>query len=211
MTKLFLLFFLFLVSLSARENPFFPATGEADITITSNADTSLDPLKRATISLPSTARVLQSVTLKYKNLDGSISEKTEVLGQSVDWHLPIFVSQNYGGVSSEPKKSLKVKEKYVKIAGLKFIKLYKAKHSLKILTKDAMLRNFLLTKPNRIVCDFKRDIDIRSYEKDVGGKSIVTKVKLGNHKGYYRVVIELDGYYRYNTKPIKNGYQFNFL
>ncbi|MDQ7066660.1 MAG: AMIN domain-containing protein [Sulfurimonas sp.] len=74
-----------------------------------------------------------------------------------------------------------------------------------------MLRNFLLTKPHRIVCDFERDIDIRSYEKEISSKSIIKKVKVGNHKGYYRVVIELDGLYRYTKTTLNGGYLFTLF
>jgi len=208
MIRIFLSLLLILISLNARENPFFPSSGEADITYTSNQDTKVEPLKRATITLPSSARIIESVTIKYKNLDGSLEKKSVVLGNSVDWHLPLFISQNYGGTSSEPKKIKR--ESYKKIAGLKFISLYESKKRLKVITKDEMVRNFLLTKPHRIVCDFKRDISIRSYEKSIKN-SIVTRVKLGNHKGYYRVVIELDGYYRYKVQKSSKGYVFNFL
>ena len=75
------------------------------MTITSNFTTTLDPLKRATLTLPSTARTIESVTIKYKNLDGSISEVSEELGNSVDWHLPIFISQNYGSMEEKPLKT----------------------------------------------------------------------------------------------------------
>jgi hypothetical protein len=134
MRFIFLFSSLFLF-IEARENPFFPSPEEVDITMTSNSTKKLDPLKRATLTLPSTARTIESVTVKYKNLDGSISEVSEELGNSVDWHLPIFVSQNYGGVGTENKKPLK----YTKIAGLKFIKLYENKSSLKIRTNDKMI------------------------------------------------------------------------
>ena len=198
------------VSLQARENPFFPVKGETDIPITSNQAIEIEPLKRATITLPSTARTIESITIKYKNLDGSIAEKNELLGQSIDWHLPLFVSQNYGDTSPQStqikKKTRKKKAKYVKIASLKFISLYEDDKKMKIFTKDKMIRNFLLVKPHRIVCDFKRDIDIRSYEKNNIKNSLFTKVRVGNHKGYYRVVIELDGYYRYSIKTLKNSY-----
>lgn len=208
MIKIFTLLLFIVISLNARENPFFPSSGEADITYTSNQDTKAAPLKRATMTLPSSARIIESVIIKYKDLDGSIHEKSVELGNAIDWHLPVFISQNYGGTNSEPKKIKK--ETYAKVAGLKFISLYESKKTLKVVTKDKMIRNFLLTKPHRIVCDFKRDIDIRSYEKYVKN-SIVKRIRLGNHKGYYRVVIELDGYYRYKVKDSKQGYVFNFL
>ncbi|HIP19927.1 MAG TPA: AMIN domain-containing protein [Sulfurimonas sp.] len=210
----FLVIFLFLLSsLSARENPFFPSKNETDIPLSTNIVSVVQPLKRATLTLPSTARTLESITITYKNLDGSIVSKKELLGNSVDWHLPIFVSQDIGGNEKipQPKSISKKSEKFTKIASLPFISLYTNKQRLKIITKDKMLRNFLLTKPHRIVCDFERDLDIRSYEKKVTTHSKVKRVRFGNHKGYYRVVIELDGHYRYKLTDYKNGYYINLL
>jgi hypothetical protein len=209
MFKLFFLSLLLLIPLNARENPFFPSSGELDIPMTSNQVETIPPLKRVAISLPSTARTIESVTIKYKNLDGSLVDKTLSLKNSVDWHLPLFISQNIA--LNDTKVSIE-KEKYKKITGLKFISLYEGKRSLKIKTKDKMLRNFLLTKPHRIVCDFERKIEIRNYKVDIKDEnSVITKVRFGNHDGYYRVVIELDGYYSYTTKNTKNGYLFKFL
>ena len=206
--KVFTLLVFLSIVLNARENPFFPSNDEIEIPFTTNEIERVEPLRRATISLPSTARTLESVTLKYKELDGSIHSKTVTLHNSIDWHLPFFISQNYedGSPKTEQKQS------YKKIAGLKFIKLYESSKSLKIVTKDKMLRNFLLTKPHRIVCDFKHQINIKSYERMLHQKgSIITKIRIGNHKGYYRLVIELDGYYRYRKTDIKNGYLFTFI
>jgi len=207
MRILFTAILLMALSLSARENPFFPSTGEADIPFTTNEKEELLPLKRAALSFPSTARTIESITVKYKNLDGSIEEKTENLGNSVDWHLPLFISQNIA--DSTENKKIKEKEKFKKVAGLKFITLYESKKRFKFVTKDKMIRNFLLTKPHRIVCDFKRDIDLRSYEKHIKSSGKITNLRVGNHKGYYRIVIELDGSYRYKLRAIDNGYIFS--
>ena len=209
--------FLLVISLQGRENPFFPAKNEVDIPLSTNQVIQSVPLKRAALTLPSTARTIESITITYKNLDGSILTKKESLGNSIDWHLPIFVSQNIGGsadkqVLKSAKRVHKREEHFTKIAGVSFISLYESKNRLKLVTKDKMIRNFLLTQPHRIVCDFKRDIDIRSYEKSMQtDKSIVKKVKLGNHKGYYRVVIELDGHYKYNETARKGAYVITLL
>ncbi|MBL1243212.1 MAG: AMIN domain-containing protein [Sulfurimonas sp.] len=213
MIKLLVICLVFISSLNARQNPFFPSKNETDISYSTNKVSKIEPLKRATLTLPSTARTLESVTITYKNLDGSIVSKKEVLGNSVDWHLPIFVSQNIGGDEKElnTKTVSKKSEPLRKIASLSFISLYANKKQFNLITKDKMLRNFLLTKPHRIVCDFKRDINIRSYKKKIDTKSIIKKIKIGNHKGYYRVVIELDGLYRYKKTPMKDGYSFTLL
>ncbi|MDF1883010.1 AMIN domain-containing protein [Sulfurimonas sp. SAG-AH-194-C21] len=213
MIKILLIYLVLISSLTARENPFFPSKNETDIPFSTNKTSVIEPLKRATLSLPSTARTLESVTVTYKNLDGSIVSQKVSLGNSVDWHLPIFISQNIGG--NEKKITSKVvtkkNEKFTKITSLSFISLYEKKQLLKIITKDKMLRNFLLTKPHRIVCDFARNIDIRSYEKKSKTNTRVTQVRIGNHKGYYRVVIELDGHYKYKLTNYKNGYYINLL
>ena len=218
MLKVLFVALLLLTSLIARENPFFPSSGEKDIPLTSNIDSKLTPLKRATLTLPSTARVIEGVTVNYKSLDGSRHSETIELENSVDWHLPIFISQSYTNevqkVTTSKKKVVKAKtvskkeSSYKKIAGIKLISFYAKGKKLKIITQDTIIRNFLLVKPHRIVCDFKRDTNIKSYLKKMPKDSIFTKIRVGNHDGYYRVVIELDGHYRRTTKDIKNGYIF---
>ena len=52
-----------MISLEARENPFFPSQGEKDLPYTSNLSEKLPQLKRASISLPSEARVIKKVTI----------------------------------------------------------------------------------------------------------------------------------------------------
>ena len=206
MIKLFLVTLLFFTSIQARENPFFPSKGEKDIPFTSNEDRSVPALKRAAISLPPQARILQKVTIEYKSLDGSIENKSIELNNAVDWHLPIFISQSY---TQELTKKVSTKQKqilsYKNIANIKYAKFFISKNSLKIITEDKILRNFLLVQPHRIVIDFKKDTNMKSYFKKID-KSMFTKIRVGNHDGYYRVVIELDGYYRYKLKTQNNGY-----
>ncbi len=209
MIKILFISIVLLISLDARENPFFADKGEKDIIVSSNQDNSKPPLKRATITLPSEARILKKVTIEYKNLDGSINKKSIILENSVDWHLPIFISQNYN--ESKPynlvkqKKIKNYKPKYKKIAAIKYAKFYNDGKNLKIITKDKMIRNFWLVKPDRIVMDFKRDSSMRSYTKIID-KSIYKVIRIGNHDGYYRVVIELDGLYKYYKNNITDGY-----
>jgi hypothetical protein len=213
-----ILFLLFLtLSLQARENPFFAAEGEQDIPITSNTNKALPPLKRATLTLPSTARVIEGVTINYKTLDGAKHTKSITLQNAIDWHLPIFISQSYVQENAKTKKQHKARKvqkkdtKFKKIVSLKFISLYENDKTLKILTQDKLLRDFILVEPHRIVCDFARDTDIGSYTKTAKKGSKFTQVNFGTHKGYYRVVIRLDGHYRYKIRKIKGGYSVTLM
>ena len=208
MIKIFRVIFLMSISLFARENPFFPSDGEVDMPFTTNKEVAQLPLKRAAISFPSTARILESVTVKYKNLDGSITEKTEELGNSVDWHLPLFISQNINTQKQQHKTQNKINKSYQKLLSTKYVKISSMKKEIKIKTNDKVIRNFMLPNPHRIVCDIKRDIDIRSLQKSISKNSIIKKIRIGNHKGYYRIVIELDGYYRYKLFKQKPNYIF---
>ena len=149
MIKFFIITILLLTNIYSRENPFFPAEGEKALPKTTNKDLSLNPLKRAAISLPSRARVIQKVTLEYKNLDGSVEQKSIELDNSVDWHLPVFISQSMGEIKNTPTKQIAKKQnnKFEHIFSSKHVKFYKNYKELKIDTKDKMVRDFLLTKP----------------------------------------------------------------
>jgi len=66
-----------------------------------------------------------------------------------------------------------------------------------------------MVAPHRIVLDFKTDkeIEIKNSVKEKNDEcNIFKEIRMGNHDGYYRVVIELDGHYRYNLKKIAEGY-----
>ncbi|MGE4510951.1 MAG: AMIN domain-containing protein, partial [Sulfurimonadaceae bacterium] len=165
--------------------------------------------KRAALSLPPHARVLQKVTVEYKNLDGSIESKTINVNNAVDWHLPIFISQSYvDTVSVLPKEQQE--DSYSLLGEIAFAKFYEKKKSFKILTSDKLIRNFLLADPHRIVIDFQKDATLKSFIKK-NPKSIFKTVRVGNHKGYYRVVLELDGAYRYQMNIENDGYSFKLF
>ena len=206
MIKFLIITFFLLTTLQSRENPFFPSDGEKDIEYSNKQDTP-PPLSRATITLPAQARVIQNVTITYKNLDGSIESKSIELDNSVDWHLPVFISQNYGSSGDKLEKKISKKTKLKKIAESQYTTFYSNDKTLKLVTKDKIIRNFLLVKPHRIVLDFEKDSSVKNYTKSLP-HNIFTKIRVGNHSGYYRVVLELDGYYRYKHSKIADGYLF---
>ncbi len=184
----------------ARENPFFPSEGVKDLPITSNTENRRPQLKRSAMTLPDSARILKQVTVKYQNLDGSLETKSISLDHNVDWHVPIFVSQSYSNnkVTSKPKKkSLKTTQKIHKISD--FINFSIIKNSITLLTKDKLLRNFMLINPHRVVLDFERDTGFKSKNITLKSKPF-TMIKYGNHSNYYRIVIALDGKYRYKLR-----------
>jgi hypothetical protein len=204
---------LLFVLLNARENPFFPFEGEEDNFLITNENRTNLPLQRATITLPEQARILQKVTLEFKNDDGTVTSKSIELNNSVDWHLPIFISQSY----IEPQKNILLKatpskeranekkEAYKNILSIKYLSLFSLDTNLKLVTSDKIIKDFLLENPYRIVIDFKRDTDLKSYLKK-NPKNVFKEIRVGSHKGYYRVVIEIEKYKSYKLEKTSEGY-----
>jgi len=200
--KVMIWFFLIVMTLDARENPFFPDQSIESMPITSNHINTYPLLKRAAISLPDQARVLEEVTISYKTLDGSIEKKSLKVNRSVDWHIPLFISQSYASSDEDRVVSKPLKSQNV---DFKFIDFQISDKTIQIKTDDKLIRNFLLVNPHRIVLDFEREANFLSYEKSLSTQPF-TQLRIGNHDGYYRVVISLDGRYRYGLKSTHTGY-----
>jgi hypothetical protein len=186
-----ILFLLVMVVLSfGRDNPFVP--------IVVNQNSNLIKQKyftQKTISLPSDARVLKSVSLKYQTLTGAIKEIQFPINQAVDWHNPIIIKS----------KQKQVVSKKIKVG---FLNFYIKKQIILIETTDKIERKFLLVEPFRYVIDFKADKNFLTYSKVID--SFVKKVVVGNHQGFYRVVLYLDGKYKTEIKKDKKGYLIEF-
>jgi hypothetical protein len=194
------------VPLLARENPFFPAPNTQAPSYTSNEVQKPSPFTTTQTQLPSSARILESVTFTYINLDGSVGEQTVHLHKSIDWHKPFFISQEKVKHYKQTNKQVITQHKQPHlIATLPFISFLVEENTLYVKTKDPIIRNFKLIKPDRIVLDLRRDVNFRSYKYTT--KTPFSIIRLGNHSGYYRVVIELDGHYMYKLQKIEDGYK----
>ncbi|ACM93552.1 conserved hypothetical protein [Nautilia profundicola AmH] len=182
-----LLFILITTFLFARINPFEPVVKPQNTII-------INPtyFKETKVTLPSDARILKKIVFVYQSVSGDIKQKEVVINKHVDFHKPIYITH-------EPKK-FPMKE----LNFLNLFTMYIKDKKIFIQTKDKLLRSFFLVKPFRIVLDFKKDADfltIKKFLKD----SFVKKVIVGNHKGYYRVVIYFDAKYMYKITKTSEG------
>jgi len=202
--KGFLFVFLIITMAFCRENPFFPVNSSDELSYTTNKVKKYQSFHSQAISLPNTARILQSVIVEYKNLDGSISQKRVDIQKAIDWHQPLMIEQGNSDNNQSCTIQPMIEKPFQEIGSTKFIAFYYRNMELKIATTDRLLRHFILIKPDRIVLDFKRDIDFRT--KSFFSKKIFKKITIGNHSGYYRVVIQLDGKYIYKIKKEKDSY-----
>ena len=198
--RLLFLIFIMLIPLLGRDNPFFPSDPTKRQTPTTNRVENLKPYTTQTLSLPNSARAIKKISITYLNLDGSISSEELELNNVIDWHEPFIVSQK-----SSKKKDVKKNQTKSKVINVKFIQFIPAEKSIKIKTKDKMLRNFMLTSPHRIVLDFSRDTSFKPKYFDIS-EIPFKQIRMGNHDKYYRVVIELDGAYNYKVQSSKEVY-----
>lgn len=214
----------------ARENP-FETTGPALASgkTTQIKDTKTD-FESAKITLPSSARILKSVSVAFQNLDGSISEEIVSIEQNINWHEPLILSKKVdetktktptvlsnallGTNKVEEKKSIqemplpanilpKTKDTTIYLTDNIFFEI--VKNEIKVVTKDTKIRDFLVSEPYKVVIDFKKDSSYPTKTVLLDSPPFVSAT-LGNHDGFYRIVILLDGHYRYDLQSVEGGY-----
>ena len=196
-----------LTTLTARENPFKPIIDATVLPVTSNRVAQKPPFDKKVVQLPSDARVLTSVTIAYQALDGSIQKITVPVDRAIDWHRPILISQTPVKTSSHCKTAAKTKGSGTSIyRPLPFLALRFHDKSVDILTHDPKIRLFHVIDPFKIVIDFKRQAHFLSRHKKIDTPPF-KQVDVGNHEGYYRLALTLDGPYRYTLTKTANGYR----
>ena len=184
-----------ILSLIARENPFSDILTEESFPISTNVPIQLHDLQYESFKLPDSARIIKKVIIEYQNLDGSIKQLSTTLDKKIDWHMPIKLSH-----SKMPSKG----SLFIRNVKLPFMSFFTKKNQMKLSTSDKLIRHFMLPSPHRIVLDFKGSSQTLA-RKYSNFSSPFNQVRLGNHKGYYRVVVELDGQYEYHKKINKHG------
>lgn len=115
--RIFLVFVLIYSFCFSRENPFLPAGDINSGVMTTNIIENLPPFEKQNIKFPSDTKEFISITLKYKNLDGSIKEKAVDINKSIDWQdefvlmklaTPVVVAKPDVSVTKdEPKITIK--------------------------------------------------------------------------------------------------------
>ncbi|PAF45020.1 AMIN domain-containing protein [Helicobacter sp. 11S02596-1] len=184
MKKIFAVLIFVLCSLIGRENPFEPLLipKESSHDATKNAK---DYFEVFDFKLPTTARILKNITITYQNIDGSVDTKTLSIDQSIDWHYPLRLTQKNAIVSE--------KTHYYTIPPFEF---FTKQNKLYIHTDEKIQRAFILPTPYRIVIDIDRKDRNINQNIDLA-KRYFTKISIGTHNTFYRIVITLDGQYQY--------------
>ncbi len=222
MKNFLFLFLLFAFSLFARENPFeFPKDSfSSDSSKTKKRNKEYPPFTSVEISLPSKFRVLKEISLKYQNIDGSIEEKIIKVDKESDWHDPfILIKKSFleSLKNKSEKKDTNLKKSSLKKTSKSVKKTFKVNEyckivlngkNIKIYTSDKIIRSFMMINPYKIVLDFRNPNDVESKTFSLS-LPYIKRVVVGNHTGYYRLVFELDGNYKFSLKKFSKGYSLS--
>jgi ankyrin repeat protein len=89
---------------------------------------------------------------------------------------------------------------------MEFLTLEYGGETIAFKTSDALLRDFLLENPSRLVLDFSRASAAQSFTMPLDPKGVFRQISVGRHTGSYRVVILLDKpYNRYDLERTADG------
>ena len=230
MSKVLWLILSLMMIAEARENPFETLEASKSVGKATQIEEQRENFDSTTYSLPSTARVLKSVTFSFQNLDGSISDEAVSVDKNVDWHDPLVVSIQKNAAQANPQTttsttplpkasapSTKTKEPEAsvkKVTQEKVVDTLKFNATLSlgvngdeisIFTKDTKVRDFLIADPYKVVVDFKKTTSFSTQTLEINHAPFVSAT-LGDHEGFYRIAILLDGHYRYDILPFNGGY-----
>ena len=76
---------------------------------------------------------------------------------------------------------------------------------IRIETKDRLKEHFAIKKPTRLILNFASSADFPTRRQTLHSAPF-REIRVGVHKGYYSVVIELDSPARYKMTPTDSGY-----
>ncbi|MDR0747625.1 MAG: AMIN domain-containing protein [Helicobacteraceae bacterium] len=191
------LFLLIIPLLWARPNPFEPVEQEA-------AESILMPPKQLDekrVKLPSSARVLKSITFTHQDMDGSIGATSINIDRQIDWHAEIRVDQPDAGLLTRTLGAYTAVEDIALEQNLFFI----AGDVIKMKTSDGLIRSFFLPRPSRIVMDFNNSLQFEAHSAKLDG-DYFTEIDVSFHETFYRVIVTLDSFYPYSIEAVSDGY-----
>ncbi|AJC84025.1 AMIN domain-containing protein [Campylobacter peloridis] len=206
----------------AKDNPF---DNNTDKTNTEFVNTS--PFQRQDFNFNSQARILKNITITYINLDGTEEQISMDINKNINWHdtysfiktktpnatpildVSVTVPQEKNTKTEENNTTINIETPLYTGSIYNFLSLSFYNNKINIKTEDKMLRNLSIGDPTKIIIDFAKKQNFNTKTLQVN-TAHVKKVVFGSHKGYYRLVIYLDGKYDYQYSKNENLHTFNF-
>ena len=92
----------------------------------------------------------------------------------------------------------------MRFKGMDFLHLEYNGKEIAFKTQDTVVKDFILTRPDRLVVDFRRSAGVQNLTVPLQNKTF-KQATIGRHAGWYRVVILLDKSYQYTLTQTGEG------
>lgn len=220
-SKALSLFLLLSIFVNAQDNPFAPPQPISERPIEND-------FEKKEVKFNSDARILKKINITYITLDGSEKSVSLDINESIDWHntyafvkskspnatpmldAPVTAPEQFN-LSGELNSTINVEIPSDNGKLEEFISFASYKNKIKLITQDEMIGNFAVGNPSKIVLDFKKTTSFVTKSVRLKMGTPFNRLSLGSHKGYYRLVIYLDGKYNYNIEKDSSGYIINLI
>lgn len=170
--------------------------------------------------LPSDAKILSSISIKYIDKNGIMQEKCIDINKSFDWQEEFVLQKNPKpelskifdvSVTSEKKddslnNNLLSKELNIDFDIIKYcdnLKLIPEKNYIKIITKDKLKQHFMNKRTKTLEIEFFSDNNINQGEININKKDF-TKAYIIPQNGYFQMFIKVNG--NFTIKKDYDGY-----
>jgi hypothetical protein len=108
--------------------------------------------------------------------------------------------------SQKPKTVAKQVGKKREVVNFEYIRFVFGEGEVQLETKDKLIKHFVLPKQKLIVMDFEQKADFATKRRMLATKPF-RELRIGVHKGYYRVVLKLDDMRKYGVSKGRYGYK----
>ena len=92
------------------------------------------------------------------------------------------------------------------ILNYKYVRILLTQNKIRLETKDKLIKAFIAENPKVIILNFARRVDFAT-KKHTCMTAPFYEVRLGAHKRYYSVVVELKSSHNYSVEKYSYGYE----
>jgi hypothetical protein len=161
-------------------------------------------LPLALLALPLIARENPFIPVEMPEENPSVASSEKIRSAKPDTQKKA-VSVQKTSATAMSKTDGPSEERPSQVANFQNIRLVFSEGEVRIETKDALLKDFTIPKPPCIVLDFKSDADFPTRKRELSVAPF-REVRMGIHKGFYRVALETEAPVEYTMKPFRYGY-----
>jgi len=184
MKTIFFIFVISLTALNARENPFFPAMTHSTIT-------------QSEESQPDVIVIEDQSSSSESAISSSVSVSSVALIEEEEIEITFNAEESQNAFPSQ-------------IVNFRHLRIILSENIMRIETKDELMKVFVADNPKIIIINFKHKVDFAT-KRETFDIAPFHELRLGSHKSYYSLVVELREPHNYDFQKSTYGYELKIL